>query len=92
MAVSPDGVRGAAGGGRQRDPVRLARTAAKRRWAIVEEACVEDYGGFGEWARQVLRFIAEAAFGEPPSAVKDLFMWRAPNTSRCRAQAIYLSK
>ncbi len=24
----------------------------------------------------MLRFIAEAAFGEPPSAVKDLFMWR----------------
>jgi hypothetical protein len=44
--------------------------------AIFEGACVEDYGGFGEGARQVLRFIAEAAFGEPPSAVKDLFMWR----------------
>ncbi len=31
-------------------------------------------GGGG--ARQVLRFIAEAAFGKPPSAVRDLFMWQ----------------
>ena len=44
--------------------------------AIFEGACVEDYGGFGEEARQVLRLIAEAAFGEPPSAGKDLFLWR----------------
>jgi hypothetical protein len=45
--------------------------------AIVEVACVEFYGGFGEGARQVLRFIAEGALGEPPSAVKDLFLWRS---------------
>jgi hypothetical protein len=31
--------------------------------AVFEGACVEDYGGFGEGARQVLRFIAEAAVG-----------------------------
>ena len=47
--------------------------------AIFEAACVEDSGGFGEGARQVLRFIAEAAFGERPSAVKDLSMWPTPS-------------
>ncbi len=45
--------------------------------AIFEGACVEDNGGSRMGlCSQVLRFIAEAAFGEPPSAVKVLFMWR----------------
>ncbi len=60
MAVGPDGVRGEAGWG-------LAR-AAGTRWGV-------QGGGFREGDHQVLRFIAEAAFGEPPSPVKDLFMW-----------------
>ena len=44
--------------------------------AIFEGACVEDYGGFGEGARQVLKFIGDAAFGPGPSSAKDLFQLR----------------
>ena len=45
--------------------------------ARFEGACVEDFGAFGRGALDVLQWIADAAFGDAPAAVRDLFKWKA---------------
>ena len=42
-----------------------------------EGPCLEDYGAFGEGARRVLQYIADAAYGPAISGAKGMFLWKA---------------
>ena len=75
------GWRGVAGSAARRAEagkhVKYAARVREAGAAQFEGACVEDFGTWGLGARAVLRFIADAAYGERPSPVKDLFVWKA---------------
>jgi hypothetical protein len=45
--------------------------------ARFEGACVEDFGAFGKGALAALDWIANAAYGEAPVSVRNLFKWKA---------------